>query len=266
MNIGGLSSLDGLLVEVSRGHAVPAVLGMARIGACMAWIPWLSPGVISSKLSRSIVALLVLMGLWPVTQGVALPESPFDMGVSLLQEGIIGTGIGLVLALPFHMAHGMGALIDNQRGAGVGAMLDPVSGVEATETANFFQLMSVVIYLATGGLIVLLEVLLASYQLAPMGQGVTLQLQPLLGFAGVLLAGALRMALPVLLLLFLLEVLLGVLSRYAQQMNAFSVSLAVKSLAAFVALLLYLMPTLLTEIPALRDRLDHMQIIASVLT
>lgn len=256
-----LSALDASLVALVREAALPVVLGMARIGACYAWLPYLSPGVMPSKMTRSVIAAVTLVGLWPVTAHAQLPPDLLSMAGTLLAEALVGTAIGLVLALPFHIFHGMGAIVDNQRGAGVGAMLDPVSGVEATETANLIQLMAVVVFLATGGLLVVLEVLQASYILVPMGGSPSLQLESVQTFAGKILAGAVRMALPVLLLLFLVEALLGVLSRYAQQMNAFSVSLAVKSLLAFLALLIYLMPTLATEVPRLREATDALQML-----
>jgi len=166
--------------------------------------------------------------------------------------------------LPFHIFHGMGAIIDNQRGAGIGAMLDPVSGMEATETSNLLQLMSVVVFLATDGMVVLLEVIQDSYTLIPMGGVLALDLPRVQDFAGTLLAGAVRMALPVLLLLFLVEVLLGVLSRFAQQMNPFSISLAVKSYIAFIALLFYLMPTVAQQVPLIRDSTDALQLLLAV--
>ncbi|MEG2804532.1 type III secretion system export apparatus subunit SctT [Stenotrophomonas sp.] len=258
-----LSPLDIELVALMREHMMPALLATVRIGACFAWIPYLSPGVMPSKMSRSVIAVMVVIGLWPQLQGHALPPDTLGMGLAALREAVIGTALGLVVALPFHVFHGMGAIVDNQRGAGIGAMLDPVSGVEATETANLIQLMSVVVFLATGGLVVLLEVLQASFVLAPLGGPIQLQLSAITGFAGTVLAGAVRMALPVLLLLFLVEVLLGVLSRFAQQMNPFSVSLAVKSFIAFVALLFYLMPTVTQQVPELRERTDPLQMLAA---
>lgn len=256
-----LSALDAAYVALVRESAVPAVLGLARIGACFAWLPYLSAGVMPSKMTRSVVAMVTLVGLWPVTRQVQLPPDLLALAGAMLSEALVGTAIGLVLALPFHIFHGMGAIVDNQRGAGVGALLDPVSGVEATEMANLIQLMAVVVFLATGGLLVVLEVLQASYALVPMGGTPVLQLGAVQTFAGRILAGAVRMALPVLLLLFLVEALLGVLSRYAQQMNAFSVSLAVKSLLAFLTLLIYLMPTVTTEVPRLRDATDALEIL-----
>ncbi|WP_294995640.1 type III secretion system export apparatus subunit SctT [uncultured Stenotrophomonas sp.] len=261
-----LSPLEAQWVALARDHGVPAILGMARIGACFAWIPYLSPGVMPARMARSLVALMVVIGLWPSLQPDTLahdlPQDLLSLGAAALGEALVGTAIGLVVALPFHIFHGLGAIVDTQRGAGVGALLDPVSGVEATEMANLIQLMSVMVFLASGGLVHLLEVLQASYALVPLGSAPSLQLEPLQAHAGRILAGAVRMALPVLLLLFLTEILLGLLSRFAQQMNAFSISLAVKSLLAFLALLIYLLPTVTGEVPTLRDSLDPLQLLA----
>ncbi|WP_426804654.1 type III secretion system export apparatus subunit SctT [Stenotrophomonas sp. SrG] len=259
-----LSALDTELVALARDHGLPALLGMARIGACLVWIPYLSPGVMPAKMTRTVVAMMILIGLWPSTAGATVPPDILSMAGVVLREVLIGTAIGLVVALPFHIFHGMGAIIDNQRGAGIGAMLDPVSGMEATETSNLLQLMSVVVFLATDGMIVLLEVIQDSYVLIPMGGVLALDLARVQDFAGTLLAGAVRMALPVLLLLFLVEVLLGVLSRFAQQMNPFSISLAVKSYIAFIALLFYLMPTVAQQVPLIRDSTDALQLLLAV--
>jgi type III secretion protein T len=213
-----------------------------------------------AKVTRSVVAMMVLIGLWPSTAGAMVPQDILSTAGVVLREVLIGTAIGMVVALPFHIFHGLGAIVDNQRGAGIGAMLDPISGIEATETSNLLQLMSVVVFLATDGMIVLLEVIQDSYTLIPMGGVLALDLARVQDFAGTLLAGAVRMALPVLLLLFLVEVLLGVLSRFAQQMNPFSLSLAVKSFIAFIALLFYLMPTLVHQVPLIRDTTDALQL------
>jgi type III secretion protein T len=259
-----LSALDTELVALARDHGLPALLGMARIGACLVWIPYLSPGIMPAKMTRSVVAVMILIGLWPATTGAIVPPDILSTAGVVLREVLIGTAIGLVVALPFHIFHGMGAIIDNQRGAGIGAMLDPVSGMEATETSNLLQLMSVVVFLATDGMIVLLEVIQDSYTVIPMGGVLALDLARVQDFAGTLLAGAVRMALPVLLLLFLVEVLLGVLSRFAQQMNPFSISLAVKSYIAFIALLFYLMPTVAQQVPLIRDSTDALQLLLAV--
>lgn len=61
--------------------------------------------------------------------------------------------------------------------------------------------------------------------------------------------------------MFLVEILLGTLSRFAQQLNPFSISLAVKSLIAFIALFLYLMPTITRQVPLIRDSTDALKLL-----
>ncbi|MDE1711673.1 flagellar biosynthetic protein FliR, partial (plasmid) [Chromobacterium amazonense] len=64
------------------------------------------------------------------------------------------------------------------------------------------------------------------------------------GLLNQVVSQAVVLASPVVAALLLSEVLLGLLSRFAPQMNAFSVSLTVKSLIALLMLLLYFGPVL----------------------
>lgn len=246
-----LTSLDSGLVHALGEHAVPATLGLARLLACFAWLPYLSSGAVPPRMVRVIMALVVLIGLWPVTESVQRPADMLSLGLAVLREAMAGTVLGLMLALPYHVFHALGSLIDTQRGAGVGAMLDPLTGVEATEMANLLQMMSAVVFLVAGGMVPLLAAVQGSYVLLPMGGNFLPDLPSIHGFVDIVLSAALRMAAPVLLLLFLVEILLGVISRFAQQLNAFSVSLAVKSVLAFAALLVYLMVTMTEQVPVL---------------
>lgn len=239
-----LSQLDVELIALVRDHSVPAIIGMARIGAVFAWLPYLSTGVLPSKVLRSVMALVVLIGIWPVTENVAVPPDKLGMLIAVGMEALIGTAIGLMISLPFHIFHATGSLIDTQRGAGVGAMLNPTSGVEATELANLLQMLAAVVFLMSDGLVPLLEVIVGSYGLIPMGSAFVPDVAMLHSYGGLLISAALAMAAPVLLVMLLVEITLGVLSRFAQQMNAFSISLTVKSFLAFLVLLIYLMPAI----------------------
>lgn len=247
----GTGALDLLFVEALRDHMVPGALGLARLLACFAWLPYLAPGAVASRRTRVAVALLVLIGLWPVTATLVPPADLPGIALAVAREALVGTALGLMMALPYHVFHAVGSLIDTQRGAGTGAMLDPLTGVEATEMANLLQMMAVVTFLLAGGLVPLLGALQQSYAIVPMGATFLPDLHSLHRLVDIVLSAALRMAAPVLLLLFLVEILLGVLSRFAQQMNAFSVSLSVKSVLAFAAMLVYLVATMSGQVPGL---------------
>jgi type III secretion protein T len=247
----GMTPLDGALLEALGEYAVPATLGLARLLACFAWLPYLSSGAVPSRMVRTVLALAVLIGLWPVTESLQRPGDMPSLALAALREVMAGTVLGLLLALPYHVFHAIGSVIDTQRGAGVGAMLDPLTGVEATEMANLLQMMSAVVFLVAGGLVPLLEAIQGSYVLVPMGGSFLPELSGMHSFVDIVLSAAMRMAAPVLLLLLLVEILLGVISRFAQQLNAFSVSLAVKSMLAFAAMLVYFMLSMTDQVPAL---------------
>lgn len=246
-----LTPLDAALIAALGDHAVPAALGIARLLPCIAWLPYLGAGALPSRTVRVLLVLVVLVGMWPVTADLQRPQGLPALALAAMTEAIIGTVLGLMLALPYHAFHAVGSIIDTQRGAGVGALLDPLTGVEATEMANLLQMMSAVVFLVAGGMVPLLAAVQGSYVLLPMGGNFLPDLPSIHGFVDIVLSAALRMAAPVLLLLFLVEILLGVISRFAQQLNAFSVSLAVKSVLAFAALLVYLMVTMTEQVPVL---------------
>lgn len=247
----GPSPLDAALLQALGEYAVPATLGLARLMACFAWLPYLSSGALPSRMLRTVLSLAVLIGMWPLAETVQRPTDMPSLAFATLREALAGTLLGLMLALPYHVFHAIGSVIDTQRGAGVGAMLDPLTGVEATEMANLLQMMSAVVFLMAGGLVPLLEAIQGSYVLVPMGTSFLPEPDSLHRFVDIVFSAALRMAAPVLLLLLLVEILLGVISRFAQQLNAFSVSLAVKSVLAFAAMLVYLMLTLTEQVPEL---------------
>ncbi|MEI2260074.1 type III secretion system export apparatus subunit SctT [Stenotrophomonas indicatrix] len=246
-----LSSLDGQVLVALRDYAVPAALGVARLVSCFAWLPYLGAGALPSRMLRVGLALVVLMGIWPVSADLQRPDGLLGLALAALTEAMIGTALGLMLALPYHVFHAIGSIIDTQRGAGVGAILDPLSGVEATELANLLQMFSAVVFLAAGGLVPLMIAVHGSYALLPMGAAFMPELTHIHSFVDLVLSAAVRMAAPVLLLLLLVEILLGVLSRFAQQLNAFSVSLSVKTLLAFLAMLFYFMQSMAEQVPAL---------------
>lgn len=256
-------SLDAQLIHALSGYLVPAALGLTRLLACFAWLPYLGAGALPSRMLRVAVALVVLVGLWPVTDLQTRPAGLLGLALATGREALVGTALGLMLALPYHVFHAMGSLVDTQRGAGVGAMMDPLSGVEATEMANLLQMMSAAVFLLAGGLLPLLQVLQQSYAVVPIGADFVPSLGSVHTLMDGVLGAALRMAAPVILLLFLVEIMLGVLSRFAQQLNAFSVSLAVKSIIAFAALLVYLMGTISGQVPALWRQYPALRVLAT---
>ncbi|PXX53989.1 type III secretion protein T [Pseudomonas sp. LAMO17WK12:I10] len=215
-----------------------ATLCFARIAPVFFMLPFLNNGVLGGS-TRNAVIVLVGMALWPYgTQNLPSMDSIGFYGLIAREVGI-GLILGCLLSWPCWVLHAMGNLIDNQRGAMLSNTIDPANGVDTSEMANFLNLFAAVIYLEGGGMLLLVQTLGGSYALCSPATLCEFRLEPLLGLLDNLVSKTLIISAPVVAVLLLTEALLGLLSRYAPQMNAFSVSLTVKGPIALLVLLLY---------------------------
>lgn len=237
-----------------------AALGFARLAPVFFMLPFFNNGVLTGPV-RIAVIMLVSMSLWPVTDAAWPALDSLAMLGLILREASIGVAIGCLLCWPIWVLHGMGNLIDNQRGAMLGNTIDPANGVDNSELASFVQWFAAAVFLEAGGLQVVMETFVHSYRLCSPVTGCELALEPVLGLLDPLMSKVLVIAAPVVATLLLSEMLLGLLARFAPQMNAFSVSLTIKSALALIALLLYFGPHLPDEIVRMGDlaqsRIDH---------
>jgi type III secretion protein T len=215
-----------------------ALLGVARLAPIFFMLPFLNSGVLTG-VARQAVIVLVALGFWRYV-GVPAPalDSVAFLGLVLREAGI-GVLLGVLLCWPFWVLHAMGNLIDNQRGAMLSSTVDPANGVDTSELANFLQLFAAVVYLEGGGMLLMLETVGHSYRICTPVNDCQIHLPALSGLLDGLVSKTLVISAPVVATLLVSEALLGLLSRYAPQMNAFSVSLTVKSLVALVVLMLY---------------------------
>lgn len=219
-------------------------LGYARIAPVFYLLPFLSGNLLGSQIIKNTLIVLVALGLSALMPDVAAASAGGGLLAQAVVEGLIGLCVGVMLVLPFWVVHAIGAIIDNQRGATLSNTMDPINGVETSELSNLFNLFVAAIFLQGGGMRLVLESLAASYRLYPPGVSWSLNFPVLLGLLDSMIGRALVLASPVMICLFLTEVALGLLSRFAQQLNAFSVAMTVKSTVAFLILLIYCIPSL----------------------
>lgn len=199
----------------------------------------LLPGVM-----RNAVIVMVALGVWPyIPHGLAQINGMAYISL-LASEATLGVLLGALLSLPFWVFHALGSIIDNQRGATLSSSIDPTTGVDTSEMSNFLNLFAVAIYLQNGGMSLMLDVLSRSYQICDPLTSCTLKWPSIFSLMNVVMSKSIILASPVIAALLLSEVLLGLLSRFAAQLNAFSIALTIKSGVALLIMLLYFRPVL----------------------
>lgn len=206
-------------------------------------LPFLNNNVINNTIRIPVVILLGL-ALYPHHVNILLELPLFEKLALVCKELFIGLLLACLICTPFWVIHAVGCIIDNQRGATISSSIDPVSGVDTSELANYFNLFCTIIFLNTGGLVLMLGTIHKSYDLMGPAEFTLPPLHVISPMLNFIITRAITIASPLIAIFLLTEAILGLLSRYAPQMNVFSLSLTVKSFIGFFILLLYIPNTL----------------------
>lgn len=154
---------------------------------------------------------------------VAVPASATADALSwvVMREMAIGMALGFAVRLLVAVAEGAGHLAGYSIGLSYGAMLDPQSGVRNSTLAILYANLTLVLCLLIGVHHELIRALLASYRALPIGVGAVGASLPeaVAGVLGFVFTGALRLAAPVIAVLMVVELMMGLMSRAAPQIN-----------------------------------------------
>ena len=215
------------------------VFVMMRVGAALMAAPFFSAAAVPVQLRVAISgAIAVLVCVWvPVQVPPALMSLPGLLIV--FNEALIGLTLGFVLQLSFAAPVLAAEQIGGAMGMSIASAVDPVSGTHSPVLGQYFTVLLTIVFLGLGAHLTWLRLVVESYRLLPPGSGwlgaATLQQVAALG-SQMFLAG-LVIALPVTLLLLLVQLAAGVLSRSAPSLNLFALGLPAGVLAGLAALI-----------------------------
>ncbi len=180
-----------------------------------------------------ILALLMAIGA-PVP--ASLPAT--GLAVVILREVAIGLAIAMAVRVIIAAAEFAGHFIGYQIGLSLGSLIDPQSGVRNNVLALLYANVVVVLCLAANVHHTLIRALADSYTALPIGLGaigdtIGTSVARLLGTIFVL---GLRMSIPVVAVLVLVEVALGLLARVAPALNVIIAGAPVRIIAGLLVL------------------------------
>jgi type III secretion system export apparatus protein len=238
--------LNGLFYRELGAFAV----AYARVAPVFYLLPFLNDRVVANSVLKNAIIFVMIVGLWPGIEHLQPENWPALLGIAL-REATVGLVLGVTLALPFWVATAIGELIDNQRGATISGSIDPATGVEASVLAPFVSLFYATAFLQQGGMLIIMQAIKESYEHVPAGALLHGDIWRFGLLLTDLVGKGISLAAPVLIVMFLSDVMLGLFSRFCPQVNAFSLSLSVKSIVAFAVFHLYFVlavPRALTDL------------------
>ncbi len=213
---------------IAQGLDLYLLILARMIGFFMTAIPFAANYIPSQAKVWLAVTVAFLVFMISYRQPVQVAGSTAGYILQLLGEALIGCILGFLTQIVFAAFQLAGQLLDMQLGFGIVNVIDPQSGTQAPLFGNFFYLLALLCFFAVNGHYVLLSGIVQSYKLLPIGGGVKISgdfYDYIFGMAGDMFVVAFQLALPVLGVLWLCEVILGIIARTMPQMNIFIVSL-----------------------------------------
>jgi flagellar biosynthetic protein FliR len=223
-----LAELQGLLGSL--------LWAMGRVGGLCLLAPVFSDSVTPKRLRLGIMLVLTMV-LAPLAPTTINPLSA-DGIATMVSQVLIGAVIGFVLKLAFEAVSLGGQLVGQSMSLGFAETVDPRGGGSSPVLSQFYLLMVTLLFLAMDGHLRLIALLADSFHTLPPGQsGIDSNgLYAVVAFATHLFGGAVRVALPAMTSLLMVNIGFAAISRAAPSMNLFAVGFPITITLGFVAL------------------------------
>ena len=197
------------------------------------------------KIGFSCMVTLLLINTVTLQNAVNL-SSMYEFTIIAMKELLVGLILGYISFLIFSAIYLAGQLIDTQIGFGMVNVLDPMTNIQIPITAQFYYTLAMVVFLTMNGHHMLIDALVKSYNLVPIGTAafsseMVLQITNLMSYMFII---GLKISAPIIATVLITDIALGILSRTMPQMNIFVVGMPLKIFIGLVVIMITI-PTFL---------------------
>jgi flagellar biosynthesis protein FliR len=223
----------------------PLLWPFLRTLALFSSAPVLSQRTVPVRVKVSLALLVALAAQASLPDPAAMPAVPLDSPAGLAmvaQQVVIGLTLGFAARVVFAAVEFAGELIGLQMGLNFAGFFDPATGSQGTATARFLSTLGSLLFVVINGHLLLTLAVVRSFETFPVSDhplSVIDTLQPQVWGAEIFKLG-LWIALPIVAMLLFVNLVLGIISRVAQQIQIFSVGFAITVSVGLVGLMLTL--------------------------
>jgi flagellar biosynthesis protein FliR len=259
LSAAGGGALPGVSAFIDA-HAIPYLLVFVRVTGIVLLAPIFSGTEIPMTFKGLLCGAIALV-IYPMV-AEHLPATSRDllpMTLLRLADGaLIGVMIGLMLLVYYTAFLMAGEFYSLQMGFGIINVIDPLSETSIPILGQFKSLFALIVFTIINGHHMVIEALIYSFQNVP-GLGLD-SARPLVGALLIsmreLFLIALQIGAPVIGTVFLLELVMGVMSKVAPQMNVMVVGFQIKIVIGMMVILAF-MPTMVPISQNVFDRSFH---------
>lgn len=212
-------------------------LVMTRLAMATSLMPFLVgkpvPGQIRVGFSLVMAVFLYPM-LAPKDPTLLTAQGPLWIMLLFLKEAFYGVCLGFMSSVIFYAFEAAGSMVDNQRGAAQARLLIPQLGTQTSIFGNFSFLLGIVLFISLDGHLLFLKALIESYQTLPIlalpdfQTDFLMMTREFVKMTGLVLVYALQLTAPILISIFVSDVILGIMSKTAPSINVWELGFVIR--------------------------------------
>lgn len=213
---------------------------MGRVAGLFLVAPVYGATVLPARIRVGLIVMLTMV-LAPMAPARIDPLTAEGIA-TMAGQVLVGAAVGFVLRLTFEAVAFGGQLVAQSMSLGFAEVVNPQGGGSSPVLNQFYLLMVTLLFLAMDGHLRLIALLAESFRTLPPGTGAISPdgLHAVAAFGGQLFSGAVRVALPAMTSLLVVNMGFAAISRAAPAMNLFAVGFPITICLGFVALWLAL--------------------------
>lgn len=224
------------------GWITPVLWPFIRVLAMFSALPVLGTRTVPARVRVALAGLIAL------SAQVALPPMPvvaLDTALAfgiIAQQVVIGLALGFSVRVVFAAVEMAGEFIGLQMGLNFAGFFDPVSSNTATATSRFFSTTVAWLFIVINGHLLVIAAVLQSFVAFPVSHEPFGFLRATLPhqWGSEIFATGLWIALPMITMLLFVNLVLGMISRVATQINIFAIGFPITIGVGLLGMLLTL--------------------------
>lgn len=220
----------------------PLIWPFLRVLALFSSAPLLSMRGVPLRVKVGLAFLIAVAAQASLPQMPAIALDSAAAVEAVVQQVLIGLSIGFAARIVFAGIEYAGELIGLQMGLNFAAFFDPVSASQSTAVTRFFGTTAALLFVVMNGHLLLTAAVIQSFAAFPVGAeplAFLRAVQPQVWGAEVFRLGV-WIALPIVTMLLFANLVLGVVSRVASQMNIFAIGFPITLTVGLIGITLTL--------------------------
>lgn len=223
---------------ITMDFFVGLLLAFARISSFLFMVPFLKGQTIPS--TAKVALSLALACIVANDMSAVEVETTLGFIFLLFLQIMMGIALAFFVEMFFQIAVMAGSLMDFDMGLSMAEVVDPASGRRVTVMANIFHILFTVIFIAVGGLQMLIANIMYSFKFTEPNFFLVEAdfMELLLAIFAYMMTATVQIALPFMATIFIINFIFLIVGRATPQINIFANIFIVKILLGFVFIFL----------------------------